>query len=180
MYSTHFGLPPVFSTLAPLMKNSYQFVVWQHITPSADRHATQPYELFFEATDMGETGEARQQLGKRLGQRIAERRKELSWTQDQLAERLGVDTETISRFERGVTVPALLTIEKLAGILKTSVANLLSEASISLSDQAIRISAWLASLPPEDGEFIVAHVKTLCDHMRQVRLDAAIGDKTSR
>ena len=39
---------------------------------------------------MGETGEVRQQLGKRLGQRIAERRKSLVWTQDQLAERLGV------------------------------------------------------------------------------------------
>ncbi len=148
--------------------------------PVSNRGATQTYQLFFKATDMGDSTDERRKLAKRLGQQIAERRRELSWTQDQLAERLGVDTETISRFERGVTVPALLTIEKLAGILKTSVANLLSEASISPSDQAIRISAWLASLPPEDGEFIVAHVKTLCDHMRQVRLDAAIGDKTSR
>lgn len=148
--------------------------------PVSKDAVTQTYQLFFKATDMGDSTDERRKLAKRLGQQIAERRKELSWTQDQLAERLGVDTETISRFERGVTVPALLTIEKLAGILKTSVANLLSEASISPSDQAIRISAWLASLPPEDGEFIVAHVKTLCDHMRQVRLDAAIGNKTSR
>ncbi len=148
--------------------------------PVSNGAATQTYQLFFKATDMGDSTDERRKLAKRLGQQIAERRRDLSWTQDQLAERLGVDTETISRFERGVTVPALLTIEKLAGILKTSVANLLSEASISPSDQAIRISAWLASLPPEDGEFIVAHVKTLCDHMRQVRLDAAIGDKTSR
>ena len=148
--------------------------------PVSNGAATQTYQLFFKATDMGDSTDERRKLAKRLGQQIAERRRDLSWTQDQLAERLGVDTETISRFERGVTVPALLTIEKLAGILKTSVANLLSEASISPSDQAIRISAWLASLPPEDGDFIVAHVKTLCDHMRQVRLDAAIGDKTSR
>ena len=148
--------------------------------PVSNRGATQTYQLFFKATDMGDSTDERRKLAKRLGQQIAERRRDLSWTQDQLAERLGVDTETISRFERGVTVPALLTIENLAGILKTSVANLLSEASISPSDQAIRISAWLASLPPEDGEFIVAQVKTLCDHMRQVRLDAAIGDKTSR
>ena len=68
---------------------------------------------FFKATDMGDSTAERRKLAKRLGQQIAERRRELSWTQDQLAERLGVDTETISRFERGVTVPALLTIEKL-------------------------------------------------------------------
>lgn len=148
--------------------------------PVSNKATTQIYQLFFKATDMGDSTDERRKLAKRLGQQIAERRKELSWTQDQLAERLGVDTETVSRFERGVTVPSLLTIEKLAGIMKTSVANLLSEASISPTDQAIRISAWLASLPPEDGEFIIAHVKTLCDHMRQVRLDAAIGDKTSR
>lgn len=148
--------------------------------PVSNKATTQIYQLFIKATDMGDSTDERRKLAKRLGQQIAERRKELSWTQDQLAGRLGVDTETVSRFERGVTVLSLLTIEKLAGIMKTSVANLLSEASISPTDQAIRISAWLASLPPEDGEFIIAHVKTLCDHMRQVRLDAAIGDKTSR
>jgi|GEM_PF-5300508 len=31
------------------------------------------------------------------------------------------------------------------------------------SDQAIRISAWLESLPPEDGEFVIAQIKALCD-----------------
>lgn len=130
---------------------------------------------------MGDSTDERRRLARRLGQQIAERRKELSWTQDQLAERLSVDTETISRFERGVTVPSLLTIEKLASILKTSVADLLSEASISPSDQAIRISAWLATLPPEDGEFIVAQVKTLCDHLRQARINAdIINDKSRR
>ena len=81
---------------------------------------------------MGDSVVERRKLAKRLGQRIAERRKELSWTQDQLAERLSVDTETISRFERGVTVPSLLTIEKLASLLKTSVADLLSEVSFPL------------------------------------------------
>ena len=87
--------------------------------PSEERSPPQPCKLFFEATDMGETGEIRQQLGKRLGQRIAERRKALGWTQDQLAERLGVDAETVSRFERGVTVPALVTLDRLAGLLKS-------------------------------------------------------------
>ena len=37
-------------------------------------------------------------LAMRLGARITERRKHLDWTQDQLAERVGVDAETISRY----------------------------------------------------------------------------------
>lgn len=121
---------------------------------------------------MGDTTDTRQQLGKRLGQHIARHRKACRWTQDQLAERLGVDTETISRFERGVTVPALITIDKLARILKTSVANLLSETSVCPSDQALRITAWLEPLPAEDGEFVIAQIKALCDHMRHVRVGA--------
>lgn len=63
---------------------------------------------------MGESTEARQRLGKKLGQRISERRKSLNWTQDQLAERLGVDAETVSRFERGATVPSLVTLDRRA------------------------------------------------------------------
>ncbi len=126
---------------------------------------------------MGDAGAERLQLGKRLGQKIAERRKALAWTQDQLAERLGVDAETVSRFERGVTVPALVTLDRLAGVLKTSVADLLSEVSACPTDQAIRISAWLESLQPEDSEFVIAQVKALCDHVRHVRFSITKGTR---
>lgn len=120
---------------------------------------------------MGDTTGTRLQLGRRLGQGIAERRKAFGWTQDQLAERLEVDAETVSRFERGVTLPALVTLEKIAGILKSGIADLLSESAAAPSDQAIRITAWLESLPAADGEFVVAQVKALCDHLQQVRRD---------
>ena len=120
---------------------------------------------------MGDRASARKQLGKRLGQRIAEQRKSIGWTQDQLAERLGVDAETISRFERGVTVPALVTLDRLAEILKTRVADLLSVASVCPSDQAIQISAWLECLSSDDGEFVVTQIKALCDHLRLIKIE---------
>jgi transcriptional regulator with XRE-family HTH domain len=90
---------------------------------------------------MGKTRAVRQQLGKRLRQRIAERRKSLDWTQDQLPERLRVDSETVYRFEHCVTAPALVSLDKLVGVLKTSIADLLAEVSACPTDQAIRISA---------------------------------------
>ena len=104
---------------------------------------------------MAESTEARRRLRKRLGLRVSERRKVLNWTQDQLAAMLEVDAETISRFERGATVPSLVTLGRLARILKVSVADLLSDACASPSDQAIRVSAWLESLPAEDSDFVL-------------------------
>ncbi len=115
---------------------------------------------------MVDSAKARLQLGKRLGKRIAQRRKAVDWTQDQLAERIGVDAETISRFERGVTVPSLITLDILARTLKTRTADLLAESSVEPSDQAIRISAWLAGLRSKDSEFVVEQIKTLCDHLQ--------------
>lgn len=114
---------------------------------------------------MSDKTEKRLRLGKRLGQQIAARRKTINWTQDQLAERLEVDSETISRFERGVTVPSLVTLDKLARALNSSTADLLSEASAAPSDQAIHISQMLTDLSSEDGEFVVSQIKALCDHM---------------
>jgi len=38
-------------------------------------------------------------LGNQLGKRVAERRKAHGWLQAELADKLGVETETISRFQ---------------------------------------------------------------------------------
>lgn len=130
-------------------------------------HIRQPYLLFREATDMVDSAIARKLLAKRLGKRIADRRKSIDWTQDQLAERLGVDAETVSRFERGVTVPSLVTLDNLARALRSRTADLLSESSLEPTDQAVRISAWLASLASRDREFVVDQIKRLCDQLRK-------------
>jgi transcriptional regulator with XRE-family HTH domain len=116
---------------------------------------------------MSDTAGERQKLAKRIGQRIAEHRKALGWTQDLLAEHLDVDAETISRFERGVTVPALLTLDRLAHILKTRISSLLDETAIEPSEQAVLISAWLAQLSAENEGFVVAQIKALCEHLRR-------------
>ena len=116
---------------------------------------------------MVDSARARKLLAKRLGKRIADRRKSIDWTQDQLAERLGVDAETVSRFERGVTVPSLVTLDNLARALRCRTADLLSESSVEPTDQAVRISAWLASLVSRDREFVVDQIKRLCDQLRK-------------
>lgn len=55
-------------------------------------------------------------LGKLLGQQIAAHRRALNLTQLQLAELLGVEPETISRFERGTSLPSLKRLNTSAGL----------------------------------------------------------------
>jgi transcriptional regulator with XRE-family HTH domain len=51
---------------------------------------------------------------KRLGRRVADQRKRAGLTQAQLAERVGVVTETVSRLERGSAIPSLARLEAVA------------------------------------------------------------------
>ncbi|QMV71413.1 helix-turn-helix transcriptional regulator [Comamonas piscis] len=105
-------------------------------------------------------------LAQLLGQRIAELRKSRQWTQAQLAERLQVEPETISRFERGASVPSLHTLESLAAILRVSIGDLLAQSSTAPDDQAMRISAWLSELEPADRAFVTGIVQQLCERLR--------------
>ena len=96
---------------------------------------------------------------------MAARRKALGLTQAGVAERLGVDTETLSRFERGKHVPSLLTLERLAVVLGSTCGALLEEASPEPSSDALTMAAWLSGLIPEDAAFARRMLKTCCDHL---------------
>jgi transcriptional regulator with XRE-family HTH domain len=54
---------------------------------------------------------------KRLGRRVADQRKAAKLTQAELAERIGVATETVSRLERGMVIPSLARLESIAEAL---------------------------------------------------------------
>ncbi|HEY3328081.1 MAG TPA: helix-turn-helix transcriptional regulator [Novimethylophilus sp.] len=101
-------------------------------------------------------------LGGRLGRRVAERRKELGWLQAELAEKLGVETETISRFERGLALPSLERLDEMAHILGISIAELLSSATGNPIDQAVQIAHWLTPLSESERLFVTEHIQNLC------------------
>ena len=100
---------------------------------------------------------------------MAALRKKHGWTQAALAERVGVDTETISRFERGVTLPSLLTLEVISDSLRVGVGELLSESSALPNDQAAMLSAWLAPLDALNRAFVVDLMQRTCEHLRRDR-----------
>lgn len=65
-----------------------------------------------------------------LGRRIAEARRAHGWSQSQLAERVGVTLETISRLERGATMPSITRISKIAEVLGVSLSTLARDGAV--------------------------------------------------
>lgn len=74
-------------------------------------------------------------LGKKIGAKIAELRLLRKLTQAQLAEKINVSVETISRMERGVTFPSLKTIENVAKALDTPLKTFFEFDSFTPVDQ---------------------------------------------
>jgi len=60
-------------------------------------------------------------LAKSLGLAVAKRRVVCGLTQEDLAERLGIWNEAVSRMERGTVPPSVSRLHELAGIFQCSV-----------------------------------------------------------
>lgn len=63
----------------------------------------------------------RSDIEKQIGAKITEIRLSTGLTQSQLAEKVNVSNETISRLERGITIPSLKTLEKIARCLEVPI-----------------------------------------------------------
>src|SRR5690349_21085952 len=97
------------------------------------------------------------ELPKRLGKRIAAERELLGWSQVDLAERVGVAAETISRLERGVFDPSLARLESIASALGVALHDLLRFGSDSLQDRLIhRFLSAVAHRSGGDAEVAIA------------------------
>ena len=60
-----------------------------------------------------------------LGKRIADARHDLGLTQRELAERVGVTAQAVSKWERGSSCPDISILDEVANTLKVSVSSLL-------------------------------------------------------
>ena len=64
------------------------------------------------------------ELKKQFGRRLKKVRVSRKMTQEQLADHVGVTTESISNIERGVHGPSFDTLEKIADVLKVAAKDL--------------------------------------------------------
>ena len=68
-----------------------------------------------------------EELKSRLGRNIAAYRKQENWTQAGLAERLNYSDKAVSKWERGESLPDVMTLIQLAGVFGVKVDDLLSD-----------------------------------------------------
>jgi transcriptional regulator with XRE-family HTH domain len=88
-----------------------------------------------------------------IGPRVRERRKELGFTQEQLASQTGVTLSAVQRLEGGrITDPHYSTLEGIARALRTTVAELVGEEGLVLTSPKAE--------PPDTG---VDHVRPVSD-----------------
>lgn len=73
----------------------------------------------------------------KIGKFISELRKEKGFTQEQLAEKLGVTQKSVSRWETGKNMPDLSILQPLSSELGISVAELLDGEKISIENKNV-------------------------------------------
>lgn len=106
------------------------------------------------------------ELAQRVGATIAGRRKRLGLTQAELAERLEIGQESLSRMEQGIISPKFSRLPSLAAALGCSVPELFRAASGDAAGRASAIADLLRPLPPEGQEAIVAIVEEIVQVMQ--------------
>ncbi|MBB1612509.1 helix-turn-helix transcriptional regulator [Pseudomonas protegens] len=100
-----------------------------------------------------------------IGRMIAKHRTERNLTQEEVAERMGIGSEAISRLERGVVELSVIKLMQLAEIFDCRMDELLTESSNRPIDQANMISGLLSDLKENDRAFILATVEQLAAHL---------------
>lgn len=116
---------------------------------------------------MSQTEERR--LAEGVGRAIGKRRAACKLTQEQVAERLGIGVEAVSRMERGVALPTVVRLSELAEIYDCNISDLLTETSSRASDQANHLAQLLAKMSTADRSMVVDIVETLATRLGKGR-----------
>ncbi|RZN98595.1 XRE family transcriptional regulator [Pseudomonas moorei] len=105
------------------------------------------------------------QLAELVGQAIARQRLRCQLSQEQIAERLGIGSEAVSRIERGVVMPNVERLVELATIFGCETADLLTEGSSRPEDQARKLYDLLSPLALDDRALVMDMVARLVDRL---------------
>jgi transcriptional regulator with XRE-family HTH domain len=100
--------------------------------------------------------------GVLLGARIKELRKRVGLSQDQLAERVGIESKYLSRLEVGKRVPSFETLENIADSLQVEMKELFEFSH--LSDEATTpegIESAMAGASPEELRLVFKLIKAV-------------------
>lgn len=108
-------------------------------------------------------------LAQTVGKAIASRRLGLGLTQEDVAERLGIGYEAVSRMERGLNIPTVTRLIELAEVLDCAVSELVTQSSDRALDQAKVIAQKIQRLSAKDRSATLQIVDILSDRLSSHR-----------
>ena len=96
-----------------------------------------------------------------IGNFIAQKRKELGFTQKELADRLNISFQAISKWEKGTGTPDISLLPQIAGILNTSVDALVgySRAPVSKYEEWYSAEKYYWGLAPNQITYDVLRLR---------------------
>lgn len=108
-------------------------------------------------------GEAERLARQLFGARLAEARQRQGLTQTALAAELGLEQDQLSRYERGIHVPKLLTLLQLRKRLAVTLDHLIagSEAGEIADPRVAKVARSLDALPPRHRGPILTAVASM-------------------
>lgn len=105
-----------------------------------------------------------------LGNRIRDRRREIHLSQEKVAEKAGISTNTISRIEGGQSAMSIEIFMKLVEILGVDANQLLGRAVLPEEDgQCREMFCRIRNLKQRDRAIVMKTVKALVEGLRQCR-----------
>ncbi len=111
---------------------------------------------------------------KSIGLQIYKFRKRRDITQEQLANLVDVTVETISRLERGVSIPSIKTLEKISHALHTTLKDLFDfeqqplppkTRTVSFENEIAKIVAFLRTKKPDDAKMSYRILKSVFEQI---------------
>ena len=99
------------------------------------------------------------EIAIRIGKNIASARKSRSRTQEDVAEKLGIDTGSLSRMERGLIMPSIPMLDRIADELQVALWQLLGVAPLSSVAMAENIRLLLEKLNPPERLFLLEQME---------------------
>lgn len=109
--------------------------------------------------------EREKKISKTIGKQIAYKRKMRRLTQEDVADRLGIGHEAVSRLERGTTMPTIGRLAELADVLDCGISDFLPHSSAHSADVAHDIARTLHTLSPQDRAAMLEIVEILAARM---------------
>jgi len=105
-------------------------------------------------------------LAVKVGKAIADRRKAVPMTQEELGATLNLGIEAISRMERGAIMPSIPRLVEVAEALSCPVQDLLLISSDRSTDHAIALAQKLNPLSAQDRNMILEIVDRLVNRLK--------------